>query len=78
MHTVDSDAARAMDQMQVTVPAGVGPGMAFRSTRPEGMQVVCPEGVSAGGQMLVNARGPGANVAVRSQCPWSWLRRSQW
>ena len=46
---------RAMQQMQVTVPAGVGPGMAFQVNTPAGpMQVTCPPGATAGGQMLVN------------------------
>ena len=44
-----------MQQMQVTVPAGVGPGMAFQVNTPAGpMQVTCPPGATAGGQMLVN------------------------
>ena len=44
-----------MQQMQVTVPAGIGPGMPFTVLTPAGqMQVVCPEGAVAGGQMVVN------------------------
>ena len=44
-----------MQQMQVTVPAGVSPGMPFMVNTPTGqVQVTCPPGVSAGGQMLVN------------------------
>jgi len=44
-----------MQQMQVTVPAGIGPGMPFTVATPAGqMQVVCPEGAVAGGQMVVN------------------------
>ena len=44
-----------MQQMQVTVPDGIGPGMAFMVDTPSGqMQVTCPPNASAGGQMLVN------------------------
>ena len=43
-----------MSQMQVTVPAGIGPGMPFLVNMPGAqMQVTCPEGVSAGGQMNI-------------------------
>ncbi len=42
-------------EMQVTVPAGVGPGMPFLVNTPSGqMQVTCPPNASAGGQMIVN------------------------
>ena len=44
-----------VQQMQVTVPAGVGPGMPFMVDTPSGqVQVTCPPGAMAGGQMLVN------------------------
>ena len=44
-----------MQQMQVTVPKGIGPGMPFQVNTPTGpMQVVCPDGAFAGGQMMVN------------------------
>ena len=44
-----------MQQMQVIVPPGIGPGMPFTVLTPAGqMQVVCPEGAVAGGQMVVN------------------------
>ena len=44
-----------MQQMQVTVPEGIGPGMPFMVNTPSGlMQITCPQGVTAGGQMLVN------------------------
>ena len=42
-------------QMQVTVPLGVGPGQPFQVNTPSGpMQVVCPPDASAGMPMLVN------------------------
>ena len=48
-----------MQQMQVTVPKGISPGMPFMVNTPTGqMQVTCPPGVSAGGQMLVNVPAP--------------------
>ena len=41
--------------VQVVVPAGVGPGIAFMVNTPSGqMQVTCPQGVSAGMPMMVN------------------------
>ena len=41
--------------MQVTVPAGVGPGMPFQvNTAAGAMQVICPPDTSAGMPMLVN------------------------
>lgn len=42
-------------QMQVTVPAGIGPGMMFMVNTPAGqmMQITCPDGVTAGGQVMV-------------------------
>ena len=44
-----------MDQMQVTVPHGIGPGMPFIVNTPSGqMQVVCPADAQAGMQMMVN------------------------
>jgi len=44
-----------MEQMQVTVPAGVGPGMPFQVNTPAGpMQVTCPSNANAGSQMMVN------------------------
>mmetsp|Transcript_2037 Transcript_2037/g.6102 ORF Transcript_2037/g.6102 Transcript_2037/m.6102 type:complete len:213 (+) Transcript_2037:88-726(+) len=44
-----------MQQMQATVPAGVGPGMAFQVNTPSGpMQVTCPPDATAGSQMMVN------------------------
>ena len=46
---------QAMEQMQVIVPAGVGPGQAFQVNTPGGpMQVVCPPDASAGKPMMVN------------------------
>ena len=42
-------------QVQVIVPAGVGPGIAFMVNTPSGqMQVTCPQGVSEGMPMMVN------------------------
>ena len=42
-------------QVQVIVPAGVGPGIAFMVNTPSGqMQVTCPQGVSAGMPMMVS------------------------
>ena len=43
-------------QMQVIVPAGVGPGMSFIVNTPSGqqMQVVCPPNATAGSPMIVN------------------------
>ena len=44
-----------MQQMQVVVPAGVGPGMPFQVNTPSGpMQVVCPAGTAAGSSILLN------------------------
>ena len=44
-----------MQQMQVTVPDGVGPGMPFIVDTPAGqMQVICPVDATAGGPMIVN------------------------
>ena len=44
-----------MQQMKVTVPAGVEPGVQFQMNTPAGpMMVTCPAGVSAGGEMMVN------------------------
>ena len=44
-----------MQQMQVTVPAGVGPGMAFIVNTPAGqIQVTCPPDAKEGMPMLVN------------------------
>ena len=58
-----------MQQMQVTVPAGIGPGMPFTVLTPAGqMQVVCPEGAVAGGQMVVNVPMSGT-PAVQSAQP---------
>ena len=49
-------------QMQVVVPAGVGPGMPFQVNTPTGpMQVVCPPGVAAGSPITINVP---ANVPV--------------
>ena len=46
---------RAMQQMQVTVPDGVGPGMPFIVNTPGGqMQVTCPVDANAGSPMIVN------------------------
>ena len=54
--------------MQVTVPAGIGPGMPFMVNTPSGqMQVTCPQGVMAGGQMLVNV--PDAQPAMVQAVP---------
>ena len=51
-------------QMQVTVPAGIGPGMQFLVNTPSGqMQVTCPPDAQAGGQMLVNVPLPQAMAA---------------
>ena len=54
--------APAMTQMQVTVPAGIGPGMPFIDNTPGGgqMEVTCPPDAVAGGQMLVNV--PAATI----------------
>jgi len=44
-----------MQQMQVTVPAGVAPGMTFQVSTPSGlMMVTCPAGVGAGSVIIVN------------------------
>ena len=55
-------------QMQVTVPAGVGPGTPFLVNTPSGqMQVTCPLNASAGSQMIVNvpmAQSPPADVPM--------------
>ena len=57
-----------MQQMQVTVPAGIGPGMSFMVNTPSGMiQVTCPQGVTAGGQMLVHV--PAAQLATVQAVP---------
>ena len=54
-----------MQQMEVTVPAGIGPGMPFIVNTPTGqMQVTCPQGATAGGQMLVSVP-TAAPVAVK-------------
>jgi hypothetical protein len=58
-------------QMQVTVPAGVGPGQPFQVDTPSGlMQVVCPPNASAGMPMLVNlpsAAAPQPMVMAQAQ-----------
>lgn len=52
-------------QMQVTVPAGVSPGMLFQVNTPAGpMQVTCPNGATAGSSMVVNV--PMAPVVVEA------------
>jgi len=52
-------------QMQVVVPQGVSPGMAFQVNTPTGMmQVICPDGAYAGGNMLVNVPVAAAPVVV--------------
>ena len=52
--------------MVVTVPAGVTPGQRFQiNTQAGAMQVICPDGVSGGGQMIVNIPEP---VEVQA-CP---------
>ena len=55
-------------EMQVTVPAGVGPGTPFLVNTPSGqMQVTCPLNASAGSQMIVNvpmAQSPPADVPM--------------
>ena len=57
-----------MQQMQVTVPEGVGPGMPFMVNTPAGqMQVTCPPNASAGGQMLVNVPMPAQPAMVAAQ-----------
>jgi hypothetical protein len=45
----------AMQQMQITVPPGVGPGQAFIVALPSGaqMQVTCPPGVEPGGAIMI-------------------------
>ena len=45
-----------MQQMQVTVPPGIGPGMPFAVNTPAGqtLQVVCPPDAVPGSPMLVN------------------------
>ena len=57
-----------MQQMQVNVPAGIGPGMPFEVNTPAGlMQVVCPQGATAGSPMLINvpqATCSGAPIVV--------------
>ena len=54
-------------QMQVTVPAGVMPGMPFQMNTTSGpMQVTCPDGVQGGGQMIVNV--PQAQSAQPAMC----------
>ena len=48
-----------MSSMVVTVPAGVTPGQRFQiNTQAGAMQVICPDGVSGGGQMIVNIPEP--------------------
>ena len=46
----------AMEQIQVTVPDGHGPGAQFMAASPSGIQVAVtvPPGVSAGQQIIVN------------------------
>ena len=55
-------------QMQVIVPAGIGPGMSFIVSTPSGqqMQVVCPPNAAAGSPMIVNVpqQAQAAPVAV--------------
>jgi len=52
-----------MQQMMVTVPAGIAPGMTFSVQTPSGvMQVTCPTGVSSGGVIGVNV--PSVQVAA--------------
>ena len=47
--------ATTMQQMMVSVPAGVSPGMSFQVNTPAGPMVVqCPAGVSAGSGLIVN------------------------
>ena len=59
-----------MQQMQVTVPAGVGPGMPFQVNTPTGpMQVTCPPNVTAGGQMLVNVPAAPQPVVMATAVP---------
>ena len=44
-----------MSQMQVTIPAGIGPGMPFQVNKANGpMQVVCPQNAQGGMEMMVN------------------------
>ena len=52
--------------MQVTVPAGIGPGMQFPVDTPAGgqMQVTCPPGATAGMQIMVNIGGPPAIAGI--------------
>ena len=56
-----------MEQMEVTVPAGVSPGMPFSVNTPAGqMQVTCPPDAYAGGKMVVNVptAQPGIQLAM--------------
>ena len=52
-------AMQAGQQMQVTVPLGIGPGMPFQVETPSGMmQVICPPGVEGGQQIAVSVPAP--------------------
>ena len=54
--------------MKVTVPDGVGPGMPFAVNTPSGQTftTVCPEGVAAGGEVMISVPAPGTAAAVTS------------
>ena len=59
-------AAPIAQQMQVTVPAGIGPGMPFAVITPSGQQMTatCPPGASAGGVVMLSVPGPAMPTAV--------------
>ena len=52
---------QTMEQIQVTIPVGIVPGMLFQvDTRHGPMQVECPPGTEAGSAILVKVPAPGA------------------
>ena len=64
-------------QMQVTVPEGVGPGMPFIVETPIGhMQVICPSGVAAGGQIIIAVELPAPPMPVAQPKPQPLVRPS--
>ena len=56
------------EQIQVTVPVGIVPGMVFQvDTRHGPMQAECPSGAEAGSAILVNVPAPGALPVATAQ-----------
>ena len=59
---------QTMEQIQVTIPAGIVPGMFFQvDTRHGPMQAECPPGVEAGSAILVSVPALGALPVVTAQ-----------